>query len=127
MSYTHGKSIQRYVSVMVLFFAMAGFSSPAAWAHALLKSSSPAANSAVSAGEIVFTLKYNSRVDPRHSTLSLLGPAGKVIPLAIDDHSAAAVLSSKTTLTDKGGYELRWQALSGDGHITRGQVPFRVR
>jgi copper resistance protein C len=26
----------------------------------------------------------------------------------------------------KGAYVLRWQVLSSDGHITRGEVPFQV-
>ena len=124
---THGKSIQRFVSVMVMIGALAGLSSLSAWAHAVLRSSTPAANMSVAIGKVVFTLKYNSRVDPKHSSLSLLAPGGKVTPLMIEDPSTPETLSSKATLTARGSYELRWQALSGDGHITRGEIPFRVR
>jgi len=118
---------RKYTTVIVILLAVATLSPRAAWAHAILRSSTPAADSAVPAGEIALVLKYNSRVDPVRSSLSLLGPDGKVIPLSIGRQTAAEILSSRIGLSAKGKYLLRWQALSSDGHITRGEIPFRVR
>lgn len=99
-----------------------------AWAHAELIASRPAANSAVKGPAIAIMLRYNSRVDPTRSTVTLLTPSGKIRKIAIQDKSAPNVLSATIAgLVLKGAYVLRWQALAGDGHITRGEVPFRVQ
>lgn len=99
-----------------------------AWAHAELIASRPAANSAVKGPAIAIMLRYNSRVDPTRSTVTLLTPKGKIRKIAIQDKSAPNVLSATVAgLVLKGAYVLRWQALAGDGHITRGEVPFRVQ
>jgi copper resistance protein C len=36
------------------------------------------------------------------------------------------VLTAKTRVTATGDFVLHWQVLSIDGHVTRGDVPFRV-
>jgi len=98
-----------------------------AWAHAELIASRPAANSAVKGPAIAIMLRYNSRVDPVRSTLTLVTPNGTIRKVAIKGKSAPNVLSATVPgLALKGTYVLRWQALAGDGHITRGEVPFRV-
>jgi methionine-rich copper-binding protein CopC len=37
------------------------------------------------------------------------------------------LLQSRIQGLERGEYVLRWQVLASDGHITRGEVPFRVR
>lgn len=99
-----------------------------AWAHALLMSSRPAPNSAVTGPDITILLRYDSRVDPVRSTLTLASPDGKIRKVTIEAQTAPNLLSAKATgLVLKGTYVLRWQALASDGHITRGEVPFRVQ
>jgi copper resistance protein C len=98
-----------------------------ALAHAVLVSSKPGVNSAVSGSEVAVLLKYNSRVDKEHSTLTLLEPDGKVEKIAIESEPEPGVLSAKLTGLVKGAYVLRWQVLATDGHITRGKVPFQVQ
>jgi methionine-rich copper-binding protein CopC len=106
---------------------MMAVSSRTAVAHSVLVRSTPAANSAVAAGNIDVTLAFNSRVDPVRSSLSLLGPDGRVMRIPIGPPSSPEILSAKVTVAAKGTYMLRWQALSTDGHITRGEIPFIVR
>jgi copper resistance protein C len=98
-----------------------------ALAHAVLVSSKPSVNSTVSGSEVAVLLKYNSRVDKEHSTLTLLEPDGKVEKVAIESEPEPGVLSAKLTGLVKGTYVLRWQVLATDGHITRGKVPFQVQ
>ena len=98
-----------------------------ALAHAVLVSSKPSVNSTVSGPEVAVLLKYNSRVDKEHSTLTLLEPDGKVEKIAIESEPEPGVLSAKLTGLVKGAYVLRWQVLATDGHITRGKVPFQVQ
>ena len=96
-----------------------------ALAHAHLLSSTPAANATVRGPDVRIELHFNSRVDGHHSALSLLTRDGSVT-LVIDNQSAPDNLNAHAALKP-GSYTLQWQALSTDGHITRGEIPFTVR
>jgi methionine-rich copper-binding protein CopC len=98
-----------------------------ALAHAVLVSSTPQKNAAVSGPEVTISLKYNSRVDGAHCSLSLLKPDGSIERIEAVSQPAADVLSATGHKLGKGAYVLRWQVLSSDGHITRGEVPFQVQ
>ncbi|MFZ0274711.1 MAG: copper resistance CopC family protein [Acidobacteriaceae bacterium] len=97
-----------------------------ALAHAHLLSSTPAANATVHGPGVVFELRYNSRVDGHHSVLTLVTSDGHTQVLSMDNQSADNNLNAHAMLKP-GSYSLRWQALSTDGHITRGEIPFTVR
>jgi copper resistance protein C len=114
------------VAALVAAFSIALFVPRVALAHAVLVSSQPGVNSIVSGPEISVRLKYNSRVDMGHSTLTLLDPDGKIEKVAIDSEPEPGLLAAKLTGLVKGSYVLRWQVLATDGHITRGKVPFQV-
>jgi copper resistance protein C len=114
------------VAAMVVAYGIALFVPRVAFAHAVLVSSQPGVNGTVTGTEVAVLLKYNSRVDTAHSTLTLLEPDGKVEKVAIESEPEPGVLSAKLTGLVKGAYVLRWQVLATDGHITRGKVPFQV-
>jgi copper resistance protein C len=116
-----------FVIAIVIACGMVLFAPRMALAHAVLVESQPGVNSTVSGPEVAVLLKYSSRVDMEHSTLTLLDPDGKVEKVAIDSESSPGVLSAKLTGLVKGAYVLRWQVLAMDGHITRGKVPFQVK
>jgi hypothetical protein len=111
----------RWFVLVIAFWAL----SQPAFAHAHLLSSTPQANGTVQGPAVAIDLKFNSRVDSSRSHLDLVLPDGKVEPLKI---SAAgdAELGAQARLAP-GKYTIRWQALSTDGHITRGEIPFAVR
>jgi hypothetical protein len=112
----------------LVLVVISGLAPEAAWGHALLVGSLPAADSQVKGPDIAVTLRYNSRVDSIRSAISLLGPDGQVKQIEIEPQSAPNLLSAKISgLVLKGAYVLRWQALASDGHITRGEVPFHVQ
>jgi methionine-rich copper-binding protein CopC len=98
-----------------------------ALAHAVLVSSTPEKNGTVNGPDVMIYLKYNSRVDGARSSLSLLKPDGTVEKISTPTQSAPDQLSATGRGLAKGAYVLRWQVLAGDGHITRGQVPFQVQ
>jgi methionine-rich copper-binding protein CopC len=114
------------VATVVVACSIAMLAPKAALAHAVLVSSQPAVNSTVSGPEVAVLLKYNSRVDKEHSTLTLLEPDGRVEKVTIESEPSPGLLSAKLIGLVKGAYVLRWQVLATDGHITRGKVPFRV-
>jgi methionine-rich copper-binding protein CopC len=117
----------RFVVTVIAICGIANLASPVAWAHAVLLSAQPGENSTVSGPDVAVLLKYNSRVDTQHSTLTLLAPDGKVEKIAIGGQPAPGLLSAKLTGLVKGAYELRWQVLAIDGHVTRGKVLFQIR
>jgi methionine-rich copper-binding protein CopC len=123
----HIKSPQRFAGAMVLFIAALMAAAPRrALAHAVLVSSTPQRNAAVIGPDITINLKYNSRVDGGRSALSLLKPDGTVERISGLTQPLPDVVSASSHGLAKGAYVLRWQVLSSDGHITRGEVPFRI-
>lgn len=100
---------------------------PTSSAHAILVSSTPSLNAVLSGPGMVVKLRFNSRIDSSRSRLILVEPGGKQQPLVINKTSPPDSLLSEAKDLKPGPYILRWQALAEDGHITRGEVPFRIR
>jgi copper resistance protein C len=124
----HSRSPRWFASAVILFVvALLAAGSRPAFAHAVLVSSTPQKNAAVSGPNITINLKYNSRIDGARSTLSLLKPDGTVEKIGAPAQVAPDVLSATGHGLAKGAYVLRWQVLATDGHITRGEVPFQVQ
>lgn len=114
--------------------------SPAA-AHAIVVGSRPAVNETLSLTRggttaegaaapavpgLPVEVRFNSRLDKQRSRLSLVGPDGVESELALLPDSAPELLQARIRPTRPGAYTLRWRVLAVDGHITRGDIPFRV-
>jgi len=123
----HSRSRQRFAGAIIFFVVALMAASPRmALAHAVLLSSTPQKNAAVNGPDITISLKYNSRVDGAHSSLTLVKPDGSVENVGALTQPLPDTLSATGHKLAKGAYKLRWQVLSSDGHITRGEVPFQV-
>jgi methionine-rich copper-binding protein CopC len=96
-------------------------------AHAILLSATPALRQIVSGPDLPVSLRFNSRIDGRRSRLVLVGPNSEERNLDIDAQPSPDTLTARIKGLASGSYILRWQVLANDGHITRGEVPFRVR
>ncbi len=95
-----------------------------AGAHAIIVDSVPAPLGHVPAGHLGIALRYNSRIDAGRSKLVLRqGADERRLPA---DTSAPPDLLSASVALAPGEYEIVWQVLATDGHITRGRVPFTV-
>jgi copper resistance protein C len=116
-----------FVTAFVTIFTMATLAPRVAWAHAVLVSAQPGENSTVTGPDVAVLLKYNSRIDMEHSTLTLLAPDGRLGKVSIGSQPEPGVLSAKLTGLVKGAYELRWQVLAIDGHVSRGKVLFQIK
>jgi copper resistance protein C len=95
-------------------------------AHAVLKETSPAANSTVAGPDVPIKLQFNVRIDAGRSKLQLLHPDNSVTDLAVEKQPAPDTLSARAVGLKPGTYAIRWQVLAPDGHITRGEVQFKV-
>jgi methionine-rich copper-binding protein CopC len=95
--------------------------------HAILVRSTPKANEVVASGDLKLELEFNARVDAARSTLHLVLPSGETEKLELLPQPSPALLVAKASRLAPGTYSIRWQVLTNDGHITRGEVPFKVK
>ena len=95
--------------------------------HAVLKSSSPAANATVTGPDVPIILKFNVRIDAARSKVQLLHPDNSTTDLPQEKQTSPDTLTLKATGLTPGDYRIEWQVLAPDGHITRGVVPFIVK
>jgi copper resistance protein C len=105
-------------------FLFAG--SPAAFAHAVLVRSTPADQAIVHSHQVDVSLEYDSRIDASRCTVRLTDSAGKAVPLRMESSTKPAELKAVARNLANGKYQIHWQALASDGHITRGDVAFTV-
>jgi copper resistance protein C len=96
------------------------------YGHAVLLSAIPGANAVVHGVSIPVQLRFNSRIDRKRSMLRLIDPRKVQHVLTIGSDTPPDVLVSTLDVIGKGAYILQWQVLAVDGHITRGEVRFRV-
>jgi methionine-rich copper-binding protein CopC len=113
----------RVVASLAVAFAIAD----SAFAHAVLLEANPAAHGLVAGPDITVELRFNSRIDAARSRLTLVLPDHKIRPVSLHAASTPASLAGQVTGLNAGEYTLRWQVLASDGHITRGEIPFRVK
>ena len=121
----HSNRVLRIVGCLAALLAVL-ILARVAYAHAILKETSPAANSKVAGPNVPVKLKFNVRIDAARSKLQLLHPDNTVTDLVIDKQTAADTLTTSATGLNPGAYTVRWQVLAPDGHITRGEIPFTV-
>ena len=119
-------SLTRRIIVAIIALGLGLAVNRQAAAHALVVESTQAADSSVAGPEIAVTLRFNSRLDHQRSRLTLIGPDDTERRLTLSQTSAADMLQATASGISPGAYKLRWQVLAIDGHITRGDIPFRV-
>jgi copper resistance protein C len=119
-------SLTRRIFPFLLAFCLSLGASRTVMAHAIIVESSPAIDSSVNGPRVEIRLRFNSRLDHDRSRLTLIGPDGADRRLVVSPTSAADMLQATASGLGAGAYKLRWQVLAVDGHITRGDIPFRV-
>lgn len=110
----------------ILLFAFCLFATAQVAAHAIIVASIPGIDAVVAGPDVPVELHYNSRIDRERSRLTLLRTDGTTETLSLAADTPADMLAATITGLTPGRYRLRWQVLSVDGHITRGDIPFRV-
>jgi methionine-rich copper-binding protein CopC len=95
-------------------------------AHAIVLSSEPPAGGVVQAPDVSMRLHFNSRIDRGRSKLLMISTDGTETQVPIVGDSTDDTLTGQAHLVAPGEYRLRWQVLSIDGHITRGDISFSV-
>lgn len=108
------------------FIAAMGLAPAMAFAHAIVVSAMPAVDARVPRGPLHIQLEFNSRIDLDRSRIMLQGPDNAERPVALSHDAPVGTLAGSANVTLPGPWKLRWRVLSTDGHITRGEIPFRV-
>jgi methionine-rich copper-binding protein CopC len=97
-----------------------------AGAHAIIVESTPTVNEVISGPVLEIKLRFNVRIDGGRSKLTLMFPDGTVHAVDLPRQSSPDSLSATLSQLVPGSYKLHWQVLASDGHITQGDIPFRV-
>jgi methionine-rich copper-binding protein CopC len=97
-----------------------------AWAHAIIVESNPQMNGVVAGPRLEVKLRFNERVDGSRSRLTLVSPDGVSHTIRLSQQISPDSLLATVPDLVPGKYQLRWQVLAGDGHITQGTIPFTV-
>jgi methionine-rich copper-binding protein CopC len=97
-----------------------------ALAHAIIVEATPAAGAVVRGDRVDIHLRFNSRIDHRRSRLTILDALGKEKVVSFDTNAPTDAITARVNGLAPGEYRLRWQVLALDGHITRGDIAFRV-
>jgi len=113
---------RRFVAVATVAVALLPV---VASAHAILEESFPSVRGTLPTGDVGIWLRYNSRIDRGRSLLTLMKPDKTRQEIQISTDGPPNQVKAQLNLPP-GDYILRWQVLAVDGHITRGDLPFRV-
>jgi copper resistance protein C len=97
------------------------------FAHAIILEAVPAPNATVSGPDFQIVLKFNSRIDGTRSRLTLVQPDKSSHSVNLDKQDSPDRLKASVTGLSVGAYVLRWQVLAADGHISRGEIPFKIK
>ena len=114
--------------VLIASAALALSGAGAAFAHAQLKTATPAVNGAVAAAPSEVTLNFSEKLESAFSTVIVRDAVGKRVNKAdaqVDKADRTIMRVGLEPLTP-GIYIVEWKALTADTHKTEGAFVFRV-
>ena len=112
--------------ILIATFAFLALCTPA-WAHAFLKSATPAVGSAVQQppGEVAIT--FTEGVEPGFSSIAVTDAAGAAMNAGAPHlEGPATVLAVPLKPLPPGSYTVTWHATAVDTHKTEGHYSFTV-
>ena len=118
-------ALSRRASITIILLLITG-ATQVCWAHAILKESTPAANSTVKGPDFAINLRFNVRIDGTRSRLHLVTTDGTTSTLTITGQGTPDTLQSQAKGLKPGVYILQWNVLASDGHMSKGDIPFTV-
>jgi copper resistance protein C len=101
----------------------------AAWAHAVLVRSTPAARATLARPPERVSLWFNERLEAAYSRVSVWDGGGRQVDVAdaAVDPGEPTRLSVGLSALAPGTYTVKFRVLSVDGHLVESQFPFTVR
>ena len=116
-------------AVCALAFVASTMMTPSVLAHAHLTQPIPAADSVVSAPQVI-TLNFSEGIEPGFSGVVVTDAQKQVIKTGtatrVDNNKAQLTVPLEHTLAS-GTYRVDWHVVSVDGHKTKGSYSFSVK
>jgi methionine-rich copper-binding protein CopC len=115
-------------SLAALTLLLLGVSHSAAFAHAELKASTPAAESSAQDVQEI-RLGFNEGVNPKFSGIDLKDEAGKTVVTGsakVDSKNKKELIVPVSAKLSPGSYTVEWHAVSEDSHRVKGRFSFKV-
>ena len=119
-------ALSRRTSIILILLLIAG-ATQICWAHAILRESTPALNSTVQGPDLDISLRFNVRIDGSRSRVLLVAPDGSTSTLTLASQNKPDILQMRAVGLKPGAYKLQWKVLASDGHMSSGEVPFKVK
>ena len=118
---------QSVLSALLACAAMAGVSS--AWAHAALKSASPARDAVITAAPKEISLRFNEKLEAAFSNARLLDGAGREVSAekASLDAADPSVMKLPVPALAPGKYKVEYAVVGHDGHRRKGDYAFTLK
>ena len=112
----------------LLAAALLAAGTSAAFAHAVVRQSSPAAGAALATSPKEVTITFNEKVETMFSTATLKNAAGAKVPTEKVKVDAAdpATLHLAVPVLKPGKYVVSWTAVGRDGHRRTGDIRFSI-
>jgi hypothetical protein len=85
-----------------------------ALAHAIVVASTPLAHQTISQSELMVEIRFNSRVDPARSRLTLVRPNSASVILPLMGSGPSETLKASASGLENGRYRLMWQTLRAE-------------
>lgn len=121
-----GRSVTRLAVVLVLVLtALARPGHPEA--HGIVIESTPKHEETVAAPPKRLVIRFNSRLEKKLCSVTLIGPKQSNVLLVRQDADAAPdTLTYPLPDLKPGEYKAKWKVLAADGHVTEGVIAFKV-
>lgn len=97
----------------------------AAFAHASIRSEFPQYRERLASSPRQVVIRFDQTVDVLPNAIEVLDPGGR--NLALPAHAVTRGIAARVLRLPRGGYTVRWKALSNDGHVVSGVYTFGVR
>lgn len=117
---------QRNFLPVVVILALLLLGSGRLWGHAVVVESTPKVNDIVKGPTLQIKMRFNARVDGKRSKLTIVDQDGVSRPVPLGQQVSPDSLLASVSDLHPGRYQLHWQVLASDGHITQGDIPFSV-
>ena len=117
--------VRRLVLSGVLLVALAA--PAAAFAHASIRDSKPASRQRLERAPTRVEIDFDQSVKVFPNGIRVYDSHGHVYSRGVHSESGGHAIVASVSKLPKGAYTVRWQALSGDGHVVSGVYTFGVR
>jgi len=112
----------------LLVVVLAALAFPAAAsAHATLVKTQPQYGTRVEQSPRIVRLEFDQTVDALPNAIKVYTAAGKLLSGPTHRTTGGRVMVAPVSRLARGGYTVRWQAISADGHVVSGVYTFGVR